>query len=80
MTDQDVLDKIHQLMAAEHELATTNVGGGGSPEMAEKLAAIEVEIDRQWDLLRQRRAHRRAGQDPDLATLRPASEVEGYQQ
>ena len=80
MTDQDVLAKIHELMATEHQLATDNIGGGGSPETARELAAIEVEIDRQWDLLRQRRAHRRAGQDPDLATLRPASEVEGYQQ
>jgi hypothetical protein len=80
MTDQDVLDTIHDLMATEHELATANVGGGGSPEIAEQLTAIEVEIDRHWDLLRQRRAHRRAGQDPDLASLRPASEVEGYQQ
>jgi len=80
MTDQDVLAKIHELMATEHQLATDNIGGGGSPETARELAAIEVEIDRQWDLLRQRRAHRRAGQDPDLASLRPASEVEGYRQ
>jgi hypothetical protein len=39
-----------------------------------------VEIDRSWDLLRQRRARRRAGEDPNRAVERPAQVVEGYSQ
>ena len=41
---------------------------------------IEVALDQCWDLLRQRRARRNAGQDPDDATLRPAPVVEDYRQ
>jgi hypothetical protein len=39
-----------------------------------------VALDQCWDLLRQRRAKRHAGQDPDQAHVRDASTVEGYQQ
>ncbi|MFE7434160.1 DUF2630 family protein [Streptomyces tendae] len=43
-----------------------------------RLARLEVELDRCWDLLRQRKARVSAGQDPDNAHLRPASQVEDY--
>jgi hypothetical protein len=43
-----------------------------------RLRAIKVELDRLWDLLRQRTALRRAGQDPDQASLRDAETVERY--
>jgi hypothetical protein len=46
---------------------------------AARLEEIRVELDRLWDLLRQRRARRAAGQDPDLASERPADTVEGYE-
>ena len=45
-----------------------------------RLEAIKVELDQCWDLLRQRRALRDAGQDPDRAQVRPASVVERYEQ
>ena len=45
---------------------------------AERLAAIRVELDRLWDYLRQRRALRDAGQNPDGAQLRDADTVERY--
>jgi hypothetical protein len=45
-----------------------------------RLDAIRVELDQCWDLLRQRRALRDAGQDPDRAQVRPASVVEKYTQ
>jgi hypothetical protein len=44
------------------------------------MHAVEVQLDRCWDLLRQRRARRQAGQDPEQAQVRPASTVEHYQQ
>ncbi len=80
MTDQTILDIIHDLMVEEHELSQTHIGGGGDAALVARLGAIDVEIDRQWDLLRQRRALRRAGNDPDEAILRPPGTVEGYQQ
>jgi len=46
----------------------------------DRLAAIEVELDRCWDLLRQRRALRSAGADPDDAAVRDSATVEGYLQ
>jgi hypothetical protein len=46
----------------------------------DRLRKIEVELDQCWDLLRQRRARRSAGQDSDEATVRPEGVVERYQQ
>jgi len=45
-----------------------------------RLQAIKVELDQCWDLLRQRRALREFGDDPDRAKVRPASVVERYEQ
>ena len=58
--------------AADHE-ADEQVRGD-----AQRLAAVKVELDRQWDYLRQRRALRAAGQDPDQAQMRDEGTVEGY--
>ena len=80
MTDQEILAHIHTLMDEEHELSQAHVGGGASPDVVTTLRGLEVEIDRYWDLLRQRRALRRAGRDPETAELRPPGEVEGYEQ
>ena len=49
-------------------------------EELSRLRAIEVSLDQCWDLLRQRRARRSTGQDPDDAQVRPEGVVEGYQQ
>ena len=45
---------------------------------AGRLAAIKVELDQLWDLLRQRRALRAAGRNPDDAQLRDSETVERY--
>lgn len=82
MDDQQILDRIHQLMVQEHALRESleqaPAGGDGHVQAAEQIRALEVEADRCWDLLRQRRARREAGADPDGAQVRPAAEVEGY--
>ena len=44
------------------------------------MGELSVQLDRYWDLLRQRDARRRAGQDPDDAQERSADVVEGYRQ
>jgi Protein of unknown function (DUF2630) len=84
MSDQTVGDHIERLVAEEHELRTRERADSDDPASLEadreKLRAVEVELDRCWDLLRQRRAIRAAGGDPDEAQLRDADTVEHYRQ
>jgi hypothetical protein len=75
--DQPVLEHIQRLMAEEQQL---HEQGGLAVADRERLAKINVELDQCWDLLRQRRALRNAGQDPDQAEARPADVVERYLQ
>jgi len=46
----------------------------------QRLAQVQVELDHRWDLLRQRRALREVGLDPNIAQVRPAQVVENYEQ
>ena len=46
----------------------------------ERLAEIKVELDRQWDLLRQREAHEEFQLDPENTSVRDEGTVEGYEQ
>ncbi len=80
MTDKDILGHINALVEEEHDLRAREETAVLMPADAERLASIEVQLDRFWDLLRQRRARRDAGQDPEEASLRPADVVEHYQQ
>jgi len=45
-----------------------------------RLSELKVELDQYWDLLRQRRALREFGNDPDKAKVRAANIVENYEQ
>ncbi len=74
-TDADILAQIGQLVDEEHRLE--NMPDETDPE---RLRHLEVMLDQCWDLLRQRRARRDAGLDPDDARLRDENTVEGYQQ
>ncbi len=80
MDDQEIITRIGDLADEEMRLEETHVGQGLSPEEEERLRSIEVTLDRLWDLLRQRRALRSAGQSPDDAVLRSEGTVEGYRQ
>ena len=76
-TDERVLGKIQQLVDEEHKL----YGGKDLDDSAQlRLEAIRVELDQCWDLLRQRRALREFGKNPDSAHARPADVVEKYEQ
>jgi len=79
MSDEGVLTRIEQLVREEHELQSLDVESR-PPDEHERLATIEVELDRCWDLLRQRRARREFGHDPDEAAPRDSRTVEGYLQ
>lgn len=81
MDDTRIGEHIEQLVAEEHHLLEAHSDGDGlSPEEHSRLERIRVELDRYWDLLRQRRAKERAGLDPDDASLRGEGTVERYQQ
>lgn len=78
MADESTLSRINELADEEHALrAKQSAGEAGEPERA-RLEEIGVLLDQCWDLLRQRRAHREFGQDPDQSRARPADIVENY--
>jgi Protein of unknown function (DUF2630) len=80
MDDREIHRHIDELVAEEHHLERAHAGEGLSAEEQARLADLGVQLDRYWDLLRQRDARRNAGQDPDAAQLRGANVVEGYRQ
>ena len=80
MDDHDALERIHQLVEEEHALMQKAPSGGLADNEHDRLRRLEVQLDQCWDLLRQRRARRDAGQDPDEAAPRNPSVVERYQQ
>jgi len=81
MDDNAVLSRINELVTEEERLLESSRDTEGLSEQEDaRLKAVEVALDQCWDLLRQRRAKRHAGQDPDDANLRDATTVEGYQQ
>jgi hypothetical protein len=79
MEDQDVMEQINQLAHEEHSLfEKASTDEGLNPREHERLKHLEVQLDRCWDLLHQRRARRNAGLDPGEARVRDESTVEGY--
>jgi hypothetical protein len=80
MNDQSILEHIEELVAEEHRLLEHGEGGKLSPPDKLRLEQVQVQLDRYYDLLRQRRARRDAGQDPNSAHMRSADTVEHYQQ
>ena len=80
MDDDELHRRIDDLVAEEHRLERAHTGQALSPEERARLDDVGVQLDRYWDLLRQRDARRRAGLDPDGAQERDASTVEGYRQ
>jgi hypothetical protein len=84
MSDESIAGRIERLVAEEHDLRDLEEAQRSDDDALaddrDRLAAIEVELDRCWDLLRQRRALRSAGADPDDAAVRDSATVEGYLQ
>ncbi len=76
MSDQDVIKHIEELIAEEQRLYGT---GHLSEEEKLRLQAMQIQLDQYWDLLRQRRALRDAGKNPDNAELRDPDTVENYE-
>ena len=80
MDDLDIVHRISALSDEERALEGSHTGEALSDDELARRRAIEVALDQCWDLLRQRRARRDAGVDPNEATARPEGVVEGYQQ
>jgi hypothetical protein len=78
MDDSDVLSRINRLAHEEHDLWARESRHEISDEERQRLEELQVTLDQCWDLLHQRRARRAAGFNPDDATLRDPSTVEGY--
>jgi hypothetical protein len=75
MNDKSILDHITELVDEEHKLRE---GAGVSEPAAQRLKQVEEELDQCWDLLRQRRAKREFGEDPESAQPRDVGTVERY--
>jgi hypothetical protein len=80
MDDAEIVRRISELADEEHSLERSHAGKGLAEDELARMRALEVALDQCWDLLRQRRARRASGQDPDDAAARSEGVVEGYQQ
>src|SRR6266508_6233402 len=80
MEDDRLHNRIEQLVAEEQELYERGAEGGLNESEHLRLESIKVGLDQCWDLLRQRRALREAGYDPDTARVRDPEVVERYEQ
>ncbi|MFL6056343.1 MAG: DUF2630 family protein [Actinoallomurus sp.] len=81
MQENEILGRIDDLVGEEHTLRERlQKGELTADEERQRLRTLEEQLDQCWDLLRQRRARREAGEDPDGARSRPTGEVEGYLQ
>jgi len=81
MEDKEIMSRIDELIKTEHELREQLADGKLSSEQErQRLRSAEEALDQCWDLLRQRRALREFGEDPDKAKVRPVKIVENYEQ
>ena len=80
MDDSPIHASIEQMVDEEHALWHREAAGDANDADRRRLEELKVSLDQCWDLLRQRRALRDAGFDPDAATARDPEVVERYQQ
>ena len=81
MNDADILTHIDTCVRREHELLDRASGGTSlSADEKKELDELQVQLDRFYDLLRQRRAREEFGQDPDETKMRSGKTVERYLQ
>jgi hypothetical protein len=80
VNDLSVQEHIEALVEEEKRLLHEGEGGPPDPDRHKRLEEVKVELDRYWDLLRQRRAREEFGLDPDEASARGPGTVENYEQ
>ena len=79
-TDEQIRERIEDLVGEEHRLWEAGARGAAGEGDRRRLDELKVTLDQCWDLLRQRRALREFGDDPDAARVRPSEVVENYEQ
>jgi hypothetical protein len=79
MDDATLRGRIDELVAEEQRLNREAEGHGPDDARHKRLAEVKIELDRSWDLLRQREAREEFNLDPDAASERDADTVEGYE-
>ncbi len=80
MVDKEIMQHIERLVNEEHELLNLSEASGLDDTQHARMQELQVNLDQCWDLLRQRRARRHAGLNPDEAKVRDPEIVEHYQQ
>ena len=78
MDDRKVTDSINALAREEHELFDRESKGTATEADRQRLQKIQTTLDQCWDLLRQLRALREFGQDPEQARPRDEKTIKGY--
>jgi hypothetical protein len=78
--DPQIHGAIDRMVGEEHELWERESAGTATDADRQRLESLRVSLDQCWDLLRQRRARRDAGRNPEGAELRAPEVVERYQQ
>jgi hypothetical protein len=76
----DIQGHIEELVAEEHRLLDKAAASPLDDTERKRLEDVNVELDRYYDLLRQRRARDEFAQDPEQAHLRSGDTVEKYLQ
>ena len=77
MGEDDIHRRIDELVAEEPRLRAGHEALDDTTKS--QLGQIEASLDQCWDLLRQRRAKREFGEDPDTAAPRDIGTVERYE-
>ena len=80
MDDPKIHGAIDRMVEEEHQLWEKESAGEATEADRRRLGELKIALDQCWDLLRQRRARREAGQSPEGAELRPPDVVEHYEQ
>jgi hypothetical protein len=80
LDEHEIMAEISRLVEEQHELERGHLGKPLSDDQNEQVRLIHIARDRCWDLLRQVRARRNAGQDLADVEMRPAAIVESYRQ
>ena len=78
--DDQLHGRIEDLVSEEHSLWDREAAGEATDADRQRLESLKVTLDQCWDLLRQRRALREAGLNPETARVRDTDVVEHYQQ
>ena len=80
MNDDQIHDRIEQLVSEEHALWQREAEGATSTEDRHRRDPLKVSLDQGWDLLGHRRALREAGLETEAARVCGPNVVEGYEQ